>query len=319
MRHGLSMRKPKHVAMILGYHNPRLSILAANSVLAAGDADVILVEPDARKEDMKEIRKAFTSRWGWNPRVILLPLKENRFTAWGMNQGIKEALRRGYEYITIMCDDVTLDAGYFKVIESDGFEIIQPKIYFGFTDTIYAAGTGMKAGLPILCAHGEPDHSPHVDCPRQLEFASAVTMTMKRKVFKNIGLIDEAYEMYYDDVDLTYRAHRAGYHILYNPKAVSRHHTLQAVGQSHGKTMARTIKYSERNRLLFAYKNGLFNWRFLLMDTLHAIKFSLFNPRMATAVINGKLWFWNDIWFHEVLEEFNLTDEERYKRARWEQ
>jgi GT2 family glycosyltransferase len=280
----------KHCAMILSWHNPRLSILAANSVLHG--ADVILVEAEAREEDLRKIRKAFTIKWGKNPRVIIVPLKENRFTAWGMNQGIIEAVRRKYDYITIMNNDVTVDEGYFKEVEKCGYAIVQPKTFFGFTDIIYSAGI-MKniLGFPCLYGYGKPN-GKEFDEPRWSVFTSFVAMTAKREVFEKVGLIDEDFQMYYDDVDWGVRAVKAGYDIFYNPKAIARHHTLSNVGQTHGKQMSRTIKYSERNMLLLAKKNGYLTWGYVLKDMIHVVKQCVCNPRAIPATVDGLLWFW---------------------------
>jgi GT2 family glycosyltransferase len=293
----------KHVAMILGYHNPRLSMLATDSVLAAGDADVILVEPDARKEEVFPLR----ARYGDNPRVILLFLKENKYCAWGMNQGIKAALQRKYDFITVMNNDATVDAGYFDEMDREfrvgkGIGLIQPKTMFGFTDIIYSAGTGRNIiGFPLLRGHGQPDKGQYAR-PEYVDYASMVVATVRAQVFRDVGLLDEDYVMYYDDIDFSMRAAKKGWSVRYTPWAVARHHTLQAVGQTNRRLMGFVTTLSERNKLLMGYKNGHLSAAWIAADLLHSLKFCVLNPLLAPALIRGKAWFLAD-WMTAIPRE----------------
>lgn len=50
---------------------------------------------------------------------------------------------------------------------------------------------------------------------REIDLLSGACMLIKKEVFKDIGLLDESFYMFYDDVDFCYRAKRKGYTIYY--------------------------------------------------------------------------------------------------------
>jgi hypothetical protein len=266
-------------------------MLATDSVLANKGVDVILIEAAARTEDMAQL----LTKYGKNKRVILQPEKENKYCAWGMNQGIKEALKRDYDVITVMNNDATVDPGYFKEIEillNEGeVGIIQPKTMFGNTDTIYSAGCRRNVlGLPTIRGFGELDKGQHDNVGT--EYASMVVCTIHADVFKDIGLLDEDYIMYLDDIDFSIRAKKAGWLIAYAPTAIARHHVLSAVGQTSSKQSAWVRQLTERNLLLLAKKNGYLTLTYIIADLIHAAKVCICSPMEIPAVVKGQLWFW---------------------------
>lgn len=72
----------------------------------------------------------------------------------------------------------------------------------------------------------------------------------RRKAICDVGLFDENFNMYMEDVDINYRLRKKGWSILYVPQGLS-YHILHGSGQSE----AERLFYQERNRLLFAAKH----------------------------------------------------------------
>jgi GT2 family glycosyltransferase len=61
------------------------------------------------------------------------------------------------------------------------------------------------------------------DEPMQVDWVSGAAMLVRREVFDQIGLLDEAFFMYVEDVDFCRRAHDAGWEVWYEPNAVITH------------------------------------------------------------------------------------------------
>lgn len=59
---------------------------------------------------------------------------------------------------------------------------------------------------------------------KEVYAACGAAVLYNKKVLKEIGYLDEFFFMYYEDVEISERARFAGYKIVYNPKAVVRHH-----------------------------------------------------------------------------------------------
>lgn len=72
----------------------------------------------------------------------------------------------------------------------------------------------------------------------------------RTSMFRDIGLFDEDLHIYFEDVDLSFRAQLAGYDCLYVPQAVAYHHQ-SASGSRFGKK----YYYVARNSLLVILKN----------------------------------------------------------------
>ena len=84
---------------------------------------------------------------------------------------------------------------------------------------------------------------------RDVDYVIGAALAVKRTVLEQIGLFDEGYFLYYEDVDLCMRARRAGYRVAYVPGAWLTH--LES---------AITIKGSDA--YLQWFSSG--RWRFIL-------------------------------------------------------
>jgi len=76
-------------------------------------------------------------------------------------------------------------------------------------------------------------------------------MIISREVLEKVGLFDEKYFLYYEDNDLSQRAKKQGFKIIYQPKAILWH--LNA-GSTGGSGSILHDYYITRNRLLFGFK-----------------------------------------------------------------
>ena len=68
------------------------------------------------------------------------------------------------------------------------------------------------------------------DSPITVDWVSGASLMIRREVFTAIGLLDEKYFMYYEEVDFCLRAARAGWPCWYVPSAT----VVHLVGQSSG-------------------------------------------------------------------------------------
>ncbi len=66
---------------------------------------------------------------------------------------------------------------------------------------------------------------------RQVDQPEGACLLIKRDVFSQIGLFDEAYFMLFEEVDWCYRAKQAGWEIWFTPEARVLHHLGQAIKQ----------------------------------------------------------------------------------------
>ncbi len=90
------------------------------------------------------------------------------------------------------------------------------------------------------------EESEYFDKPVELLAACGAACLIKRQVIDHVGFLDGHYFMYYEDVEFSLRAWRAGWKILYEPSAIGYHAHRATTGSGES---ALLIELVERNRL----------------------------------------------------------------------
>jgi len=105
------------------------------------------------------------------------------------------------------------------------------------------------------------------DQERDVEKVSGAFMVVRRRVFEQIGLLDENIFMYGEDTDLCYRTKQAGWRITYTPRATVVH--------LHGQSIRRSTLKSKwlRRKTIVYFSRKHYGW---MIATFYRIIFSLF-------------------------------------------
>ena len=104
--------------------------------------------------------------------------------------------------------------------------------------------SGARAGGP---AKGEPDQGQH-DHRTDVLGVNTSGMLIRRDVFAALGGFDPAFGQFRDDLDLSWRAHLAGYRVVVVPKAWMREAAASANGQRcHGQSAAAARRHDRRH------------------------------------------------------------------------
>jgi GT2 family glycosyltransferase len=91
---------------------------------------------------------------------------------------------------------------------------------------------------------------PH-DEPRSVDWVSGAAMWITSEVLEKVGDLDERYFMYCEDVDLCWRARKAGFDVVYVPNGIITH----AIGRSTDRIANRMIVRFHRSMFRFYAKN----------------------------------------------------------------
>ncbi len=178
------------------------------------------------------------------------------------NLGFAKATNQAIEiakcpYIFSLNNDVKLEENtileLLKLIESeeDIFSVSSKMIQMDKPDLIDDAGDNYT-----LLAHTQKigDNKPINQFNDVYEIFSscAGAALYKKTILEEIGLFDENFFAYMEDVDLAYRAKINGYKNIYCPKAIVYH---KGSGTSGSKYNEFKIKISARNNVWLVYKN----------------------------------------------------------------
>lgn len=139
----------------------------------------------------------------------------NRGYAEGVNKGIRRGLKDKADLFIIANPDISLSnlSGSNLIAAAKNFDIWgftmkqKGKIYYGGKIDPWRMSGGMITRPPMK--------STCLPAGRfiEVEFVSGSLMVIKREVIKKVGLLDENYFMYYEDVDYCYRAKKAGFRV----------------------------------------------------------------------------------------------------------
>jgi len=172
------------------------------------------------------------------PRIKIIENKKNLGFARANNIGIKEALKKGAEVIVIISQDNYFETNFLyeglKILEIKEVGVCTPKIIYAGTNIIWWAGGKFLTTKDLLrkftvkitehIGKKEKDLGQYNKI-REVDVLTGNTLFIKREVFEKIGLFDEKYFLYGDDVDFSLRVKEAGFKLLYFPSTKVYHMT----------------------------------------------------------------------------------------------
>jgi len=106
---------------------------------------------------------------------------------------------------------------------------------------------------------------PVTDFAFRCDWVSGAAMLIRRQVFENIGLMDEEFFLYFEELDFCHRAHSAGWHIWLEPAARVIHLEGRATGIQQARRRRGQYWYDSRRRYFLKHL-GMLRW--ILADLL---------------------------------------------------
>jgi len=191
------------------------------------------------------------------PEFDKVLLDENTGVTGGNNAGMRRCVELGCDEIFVLNNDTVLmpDAVSQLVAARAPMRMLTPRIYscdLPTTVNTYFGDFDYVRGISIQKFFGEQD-SPRTEQPWEGTMASLCALMFPASVVEEVGLMDDQYFMYFDDVDFVTRAVQRGYMVKYVPAAKLYH---RESGSSEGETLGPLpLYYMTRNRLYFMGKH----------------------------------------------------------------
>ncbi len=168
------------------------------------------------------------------PEVRLIEFGDNAGFAGGVNRGIRPAIAEGADYIVLLNNDAVADSKWLERLVEHAKDrpdtgIITSKILSFDGSHIDSTGDFYTCwGFSYPRGRGEADLGQY-DAPElQSVFAGSGGASLYRAdMLKKIGLFDERFFAYFEDVDISFRAQLAGWKVRYEPTATV-HHRISA-------------------------------------------------------------------------------------------
>ncbi len=255
--------------VILNFNTLELTRTCLRSVLASKlgsfGMEVIVCDNGSTDGSVEMVGKEF-------PGVILIKNGKNLGFAAGNNPGIRKALGR---YILLLNSDTevpestfremieymdaTPDAGAStcKLLLSDGS--MDPACHRGFP-TPWAAFTyiaKLEKLFPRTRLFGEYHQGyKNLSTIHEVDCIVGAFFMVRREVIRDVGVLDEDYFMYGEDIDWAFRMRKKGWKIMFNPTVTILHKKKQSGRSNILKNRRVTTEvYFHRYNWLFYTKN----------------------------------------------------------------
>jgi len=161
---------------------------------------------------------------GYLPRTKLILNQENLGFAAGNNVAIREA--EG-EFIVLFNNDAVahrewLDRLIAGALSSPQADIASGPIYFyESSDVIWSVG--MRSDMLSGEAWNLGSYQNHFESTAAIDYFAGCALLIRKRVFDVLGLLDERFFFYSEDVDFCLRAKRAGFSLRLVPDAIVWH------------------------------------------------------------------------------------------------
>ena len=241
--------------------------------------EVVVVDNGSTDNSVELIRDGY-------PGVRLIARESNGGFAQGHNLGIQNTKS---DYILILNNDVFLDRDFLceaqKAIEQENdIGSVAARVYKADTEQIDYVGLFLQPWLKVV-------NSRNVDRQAFVFAGSGAALFCRRAMLDDIregdAVFDEDFVLYWEDVDLAWRAQLRGWRCLFAPDAIA-HHVGSASQEGKVRTLEKPAfvqRHIWKNRYLVLVKNcslaefaALLPW-LLLGELLHWVGIAVRIPR----------------------------------------
>lgn len=309
--------------VIVNYRTPELTIDCLHSLVpevrsqpgmrvvitdnASGDRSVELIQQEIEGQS-----------WSW---ATMMPLPENKGFAYGNNAAIRVALNSAQPpdyFLLLNPDTVVRPQGVTELVTFlqqnpligiAGSRLENPdgspqRSAFRFHTIWSEINSGLRLGIVSRLLSSKVVAPPVPTTACQVDWVAGASMLIRRQVFQDVGLMDEAYFLYYEEIDFCLQAKKAGWNCWYVPQS----RVVHLVGQSSGIDSAklkknRLPKYWFESRQRYFRKNH--GWLYTIAtDSIWAICHSLWQlrrimqnkpdndpPKLLRDFISNSSWF----------------------------
>lgn len=291
----------EHVAILLVTWNGKENTLDCLASLSTSNANrftfhVTVVDNGSTDDSVSVIRKKF-------PRVDVIEAGRNLGFTGGTNIGVRRALEGAADFVWLLNNDTVVDrsalARLGAAFDDERVGIAGSKIYFApgheyhkdryakedLGRVLWYAG-GTIDWRNMYASHrgvDEVDHGQY-DAVCETQFVTGCSMMVRREVFERIGLFDEGFFAYLEDVDFCVRAQRSGYKLLYVPASIVWHKNAGSSGVGSDTHQY----YMTRNRLIVGMRYAPLRTKVALLR--EAVRFLLRGPAIRRKAVRDFLW-----------------------------
>ena len=206
---------------------------------------VVVTDNDSGDGSVEIIRSAIEANgWDW---CTLIPLGSNGGYGAGNNAAIQPYLdaEESPDYVMLLNPDACIHRNAITTLLTfmenrpdvgiagtrvEGADGKQAQSAFRFPSAASELVEGFKLGLLTTLLRDRQLLYELGDEIMEVDWVTGAAMMIRKEVMADIGLFDDEYFLYFEEVDFCFRANRAGWPVYYVPNSVVTHLQAQATG-----------------------------------------------------------------------------------------
>lgn len=214
-----------------------------------GEKEIIIVD-DGSEDSSKNVIKNFINNK--SIKIKLLENESNLGFSSAINKGVKNA---SGEIIILLNTDVAPQENFLLPLLSHFSD--QNVFAVGCLDKSIENGKVIERGRGLgQWRHGFLVHRRGEVNKKNTLWVSGGSGAFRKSIWGILGGLNELYNpFYYEDIDLSYRALKSGYKLVFEPKSVVTHkHHEGSIKQRFSESQVKRIAY--RNQFIFVWENA---------------------------------------------------------------
>ena len=264
--------------IIVNYRTPGLTIggleSLARELKSVPNTQVFVVDNGSGDGSAQKIGQAIETN-GWSEWARLVPQERNGGFAVGNNAVLRPLLQGPDKppYVLLLNPDTIVRPGAIPalidfMVQHPAVGIVGSRLEdldgtpqnsaFRFHTLLSELDTQLRLGIFSRFIARWSKNLGFSDSALQTDWVAGASMLVRREVFDSIGLLDEGYFLYFEEVDFCLRALRTGWTCWYEPRSRVVHLVGQATGVTNPKSTARPLPtyWFDSRRRYFVKNHG---------------------------------------------------------------
>ena len=221
---------PRILAIVLNWQQPGVTLecVAALRAMQGPALDILVIDNGSADESVDVFKKGTED-------FRLLALPENVGFAAGNNHGLQMGLDEGYDYALLMNNDAFAAPDMLAKLLAEtapDIALLSPKIYYESEPERIWFANGRQHSLTLDLrdtGEGEIDGQQWAES-QDVDYLLGTCLLVNLAAVGQVGLLDERYFFYFEDLDWSLRLRQAGYRL----RMVAPAHLLHRVAYSTG-------------------------------------------------------------------------------------
>lgn len=207
-----------------------LACVRSVQLMPAPPFDLLLIDNGSGDESAAVLTKEL-------PEIPLLSLPENLGFAGGCNVGLRHAVERGYEYVLLLNNDAFPEVDMLAVLYQEmnpAIGLASPKVLYHPERDYISFGGGRQHPLllEVRDVKANQKDRPEWQGIEEVDYLWGTCWLVNLAAVQTVGLLDERFFMYYEDLDWSIRFRQAGFKLLWVGKARLYHQESRSTGGS---------------------------------------------------------------------------------------